>query len=258
MVTPVQDAGQIDRYTEQLLVIRFSHVDPAGIMFYPRYFELLSQAFPELPIRVAPFAMTTKFRKSNQLGDEVKIVHTAKGAETGWSFSGQMDNCEHFSVYELQPEDGQLALDAHRPQDPAFCADAMSIGAWATDHTGCLQASRFFEIVNFAVEQWFEEMLGIPFHELHMARGLGIPTVEMNTRCRELPRVRDEVTMWIRPRKLGSRSLVFTSWLVRDGECLMENEHVIVFVRMTEDGFETITIPEDIRVRLDEQLRAMA
>jgi 4-hydroxybenzoyl-CoA thioesterase len=259
MVTPAQDnAGQIDRHTERSVVIRFSHVDPASIMFYPRYFELLSQAFPELPIKAAPFAMKTEFRKSNRLGDEVRIIYSAKGPASGWSFSGQMDNCEHFSVCELISEDGQLAPDAHRPGVPAYCADALNVAAWATDHTGYLQVSRFFELVIFAVEPWFEEFLGIAFHELHLVRGLGIPTVEMNTRCRSLPRFGDEVTMWLRAKKIGSRSLIFTSWLVRDGECLMENEQVIVFVRMRNDGFDTITIPEDIRLRLEAQLEMEA
>lgn len=259
MMTPVQDdAGQIGRHIEQSVVIRFSHIDAAGIIFYPRYFELLSQAFPELPIGAAPFAMKTTFRKSNRLGDKVNIVYASQGPASGWSFSGQMDNCEHFSVRGLPLEDERPALEAHRPQEPAFRADALNVAAWATDHSGYLQVSRFFELVNFAVEQWFEELLGMPFHELHMVLGLGIPTVEMTTCCRELPRLGDLVTMWVRPKKIGSRSLVFTTWLVRDDGCLIENEQVVVFIRMTEGGFETITIPEDIRARIEAQLEIPA
>jgi len=34
----------------------------------------------------------------------------------------------------------------------------------------------------------------------------------------------------------------------------LENEQVIVFVKMTADGFEMITIPDDIRTRLNRQL----
>lgn len=247
-------SDQIDSHIEKSVVIRFSHIDAAGIMFYPRYFELLSQAFPDLPIRAAPFAMRTEFRKSNKLGDKVRIVFDADGPAPGWSFSGQMDDSEHFSMCALPSDTGQPVSGAHLPETSAFCADSLNVAAWATDHTGYLQVSRFFELVNFAVEQWFEELLDMPFHELHMIRGLGIPTVEMTTRCRELPRFGDSVTMWVRPIKIGSRSLTFTSWLVQGDECLIENEQVIVFVRMIENGFETITIPDDIRARLEAQL----
>ncbi len=251
-----EDAEQAGMQSSQSIVVRFSHIDAAGIMFYPRYFELLSQAFPVVPFATAPFAMTTMFRKSNELGDTIRITYDAGGPADGWSFSGQMDDRPHFSVRGCQSEVEQLTADAHRPQDPAFGANALNIGAWATDHTGCLQVSRFFELVNLAVEQWFEELLGLPFHELHLIRGFGIPTVEMNTRCRELPAFGDLVTMWIRPKKISSRSLVFTSWLVGDDGCLIENEQAIVFVRMIEGGFETITIPEDFRARLEAQLEA--
>ncbi len=247
------DVEPMVRHIEQSVVIRFSHIDAAGIMFYPRYFELLCQAFPELPIQAAPFAMKTEFRRSNRLGDEVRIIFDVGGPGDGWSFSGQMDQREHFSIRSLPLSDAPLVADAHRPQAHAFSASPLNVAAWATDHTGHLQVSRFFELVNFAVEQWFEEMLEIPFYELHMIRRLGIPTVEMNTRCRELPRIGDSVTMWVRPTKIGSRSLAFTSWLVRGEECLIENEQVIVFVSMSDDGFETIVIPDDVRARLEAQ-----
>ncbi len=257
MVTPVQNnVDQIDGRNEQSVVIRFSHTDAAGIMFYPRYFELVSQAFPAIPLGDAPFTMATAFRKPNRLGDVVRILCSEEKPAPGWSFSGQMDNREHFSVDWRHSEDGQPAPDAHMPKESAFCAETMSVAAWATDHTGCLQVSRFFELVNFAVEQWFEELLGMPFYELHLVNGLGIPTVEMTTRCAELPRVGDVVTMWVKPKKIGSRSLVFTSCLVRDDQCLIENEQVIVFVGLKEGGFKTISIPEDVRAQLEAQLGA--
>lgn len=235
------------------VTIRFSHTDAAGIMFYPRYFELLSQEFPALPFANAPFAMKTRFRKANTLGDQLQIVYCNDEDSDSWSFSGQMDGNEHFSVSALPVEEARLATDAHGPASTAFSAEPTIIAPWASDHSGSLQASRFFELVNSTVEQWFESLLDVPFYELHVVRGLGIPTVEMNTRCRELPRVGESVSMRIRPTRIGSRALTFSTWLIRDDQCLMENEQVVVFVQMTDDGFETIAIPDDIRTRLDEQ-----
>jgi 4-hydroxybenzoyl-CoA thioesterase len=243
-------AGRIERP----VVIRFSHIDAAGIMFYARYFELLSQVFPEYPIGGEAFAIKTEFRKSNRLGDKVQISFDGEDPAHTWSFSGRMDGHTHFAVLGLPSDVEQLAFDAHQPQMPAFCADPVTVEAWLTDHTGHMQVSRFFELVNSAVEQWFEELLGIRFSELHMNRRLGIPTVEMITRCNELPRLDDSVTILVRPVQIGKRALRFTSWLVRGAECLVENKQVIVFVRMVEDGFETVTIPDNIRARVAAQL----
>jgi acyl-CoA thioesterase FadM len=116
-----------------------------------------------------------------------------------------------------------------------------------------LQVSRFFELINVAVEQWFPRTLALSFHELHTVHHGGIPTVVMRTRCRELPRAGETVTMWIRPTKIGKKSLRYTSWLVRGDECLLENEQTIVFVKLNGRDFQTIPIPDDMRERLQEQ-----
>ena len=84
----------------------------------------------------------------------------------------------------------------------------MLIAPWTTDCTGYLQVSRFFELINVAVEQWFPGTLGMSFHELHTVRSGGIPTVVMRTRCRALPRAGDSVTICIRPVRIGDRKSV--------------------------------------------------
>jgi hypothetical protein len=43
---------------------------------------------------------------------------------------------------------------------------------------------------------------------------------------------------------------------VSDGRCLVQNEQVVVFVRMLADGYQSIAIPDDIRSVLLEQLTA--
>jgi 4-hydroxybenzoyl-CoA thioesterase len=236
---------------ERTFTIRFSHIDGAGIVFYPRYFEMLSELFDELPFAKAPFAMQTDFLKPNYLADQISV--TSKNDVGGWSFTGRMGDTKHFSISSLPEDQGQLDASAHRPDYPSFQSDGISIAPWTTDCTGHLQVSRFFELINVAVEQWFPRTLGMSFHELHTVRHGGIPTVVMRTRCRKLPSAGDSVTMWIRPTKIGEKSLQYTSWLVRGDECLLENEQVIVFVKLNGREFQTIAIPDDIRERLQEQ-----
>ena len=255
---------------ERTLTIRFSHIDGAGIVFYPRYFEILSELFAELPFAKAPFAMQTDFLKPNYLGDEIQIAFDDGNSrlkplsqeplpqeplpqESDWSFAGHMDDAQHFLIRSLPPGESQLDASAHRPDQPAFQSDAIQIAPWATDCTGHLQVSRYFELINVAVEQWFPRTLGMSFHELHTVHSGGIPSVMMRTRCRELPRADESVAMWIRPTEIGEKSLKYTSWLVRGDECLLENEQIIVFVRLNGREFQSIPIPDGLRKRLQEQ-----
>ena len=46
------------------------------------------------------------------------------------------------------------------------------------------------------------------------------------------------------------------SWMIRDGECLVETEQVIVFVQMQENGYETIEITEYVRDAFAMQMKA--
>lgn len=236
---------------ERALTIRFSHIDGAGIVFYPRYFEILSELFADLPFAKAPFAMQTDFLKPNYLGDQLYIAYQNSGDD--WHFSGRMDDMEHFSIRSLTQGEMQLDASAHRPDQPAFQSDAIQIAPWATDCTGHLQVSRYFELINVAVEQWFPRTLGMSFHELHTVHSGGIPSVMMRTRCRELPRAGESAAIWIRPTEIGEKSLKYTSWLVRGDECLLENEQIIVFVRLSGREFQSIPIPDGLRERLQEQ-----
>ena len=238
---------------DRTVTIRFSHIDGAGIVFYPRYFEMLGEYFTDLPFAKAPFAMQTDFLKPNYLGDQLDIAHENNSSSGDWAFTGSMGDAKHFSIASLLPEKSELDASVHRLNKSAFQSDAMLIAPWTTDCTGYLQVSRFFELINVAVEQWFPRTLGMSFHELHTVCSGGIPTVMMRTRCRELPRAGDSVTIWIRPTRIGEKSLKYTSWLVRGDECLLENDQIIVFVKLNGRDFHTIPIPLGLRERLQDQ-----
>jgi 4-hydroxybenzoyl-CoA thioesterase len=137
-----------------------------------------------------------------------------------------------------------------------FATRDIPIGEWMSDRQGRMYLSRYFETFNVSVEKWFESTLDLPFHQLHVDRRVGIPTVRFETKCRELPRVGDNVSVLFRPIRIGSRSMTSRSWMVRDGECLVETEQVIVFVQMQENGYETIEIPEYVRDAFATQLKA--
>ena len=129
----------------------------------------------------------------------------------------------------------------------AFESDRATIGDWSVGKDGRLLLSRSFELVNVAIEEWFEDALGLPFHELHVGRRTGIPTARFRTSVQALPKAGSTVTVRIWPTKIGNRSMSFTSWIVSENESLIRNEQVIVFVRMLDGGYELMSIPDGIR-----------
>jgi 4-hydroxybenzoyl-CoA thioesterase len=235
---------------ERSITIRFSHIDGASIVFYPRYFEMLGELYEDLPFAKAPFAMRTDFLKPNILGDQVDIAYDTDPSSADWAFTGRMGDTKHFSIGSLPQQESGLDASAHRPDQPAFHADSMLIAPWTTDCTGYLQVSRYYELQNAAVEQWFPRTLATSFHEFHVVNDYGMPTVVMRTRCRELPRAGEAVQIWIRPTEIGRKSMKYTCWLVRDNECLLENEQTIVFVKRNGWDFQTVPIPDGMRERL--------
>lgn len=239
----------------QTVTIRFAHVDAAGIVFYARYFELLARVFPASVFASTPFAMRSEFLRPNRLGDRLQIV--SKRDASKWCYSGLMDGVEHFRISSLPHGEPPLSADAHQNETTALRTAPRAVGAWASDSSGHMSVSRYFELVSDTVELWFEAVLDLPFQKLHSATKMRVPTVRFTTRFRTLPGSGDEIAMWIRPVRLGNKSLTFRNWLVRGDECLVDNEQVIVFVEANHNGYESIPVPEELRGRIEAQITAV-
>jgi 4-hydroxybenzoyl-CoA thioesterase len=250
VVASVSVSKQGRTAAEAAVTIRFPQVDPAGIVFYPRYFEMVYRCFPDMPMTGGPVAIKTQFLRPNRLGDELLLRYDASGDD--WSVTGLMNGREQFSMRALAVS--PPSARAHDPASPAFATRSDTVGDWMSDRYGRMALSRYFEVLNIAIEEWFESTLGLPFHQLHVGRKIGIPTVQFDTNLRSLPAHGDPFSIWIRPVRLGSRAMTFRSWLVSDGECLVENEQVVVFVRMLPGGYESIEIPDYARSAFEKQL----
>lgn len=226
-------------------VIRFPQVDPAGIVFYPRYFEMVGRYFPELPLDRTPLGIKTQFLKPNRFGDRITLE-----LDPGepWSVIGHMGGSEYFSMAEMAPDIERL------PQNAAYRTETETISRWCAGDGDRLQLSRYFELLNMAIETWFESSLDVPFAELHVERRVGIPTVQFDTSVFERPVIGTEISIWLQPEKIGTRSMTFTSWLVTGERCLIRNRQVIVFVRMLPKGYESIDVPDSIRAAFERQL----
>lgn len=243
-----------DGTRERQTTIRFSQVDAAGIVFYPRYFEMIFRAFTATAIPAPPFVIRTEFLRPNRLGDRLTLVHVRGRRQESWSIRGSMDEVEYFRVCG-EPTDGRVEGG---PTAFAFRTSPEAVQDWTADGHGRLLLSRYFEGLSDAIEEWFETRLRTSLRELHVDGAIGIPTVSFRTTCRALPSVGDRVCMAIRPHRIGRRSLQLSSWLERDDDWLICSEQVIVFVQMQADGFRSRPVPENIRRRLEAELECGA
>ena len=233
--------------------VRFSQVDAARVIYYPRYLEIIADTFPEAAMDKAPFDLAIRFLQSNRLGDIIRM-HLQNGPD-GWSVSGKMRG-EHFSVaLTRRPEE-----ESARPWNSelaSFETENFILRDWMCGPAGSLHLSRYYELISDAIERWFESSLGMTFSELHGIRELGIPTVQMDTCCHSLPKNGEIVAMGLRPLSVGASAVQLTSWLTSAGNILLETRQVIVFVELDDKKIRTVRIPDELRERMREQLAAL-
>lgn len=241
---------------ERQTTIRFAHIDGAAIVFYPRYIELIGAIFPELPLDTTPFQLDQTFRKTNRLGDCLTMQCEGRTGGSDWSVSGSVDGAECFSVRCAALERPAVAEQQDAFAGSSFEAASFRIHPYAVDRNGRFHLSRYFESVNEAVERWFEGTLGMPFSQLQSVRRDGIPTVSLQTRAYELPRLGDDVQMRVRPIHLGRRSLAIKSRLMRGNGCLLETEQVLVFIKLQAGEYASADVPSSLRPRIERQMSA--
>lgn len=74
------------------------------------------------------------------------------------------------------------------------------------DAAGIVFYPRYFEMLNGAVEDWFEQDIGLDFKTLHLDRNLGLPTVRLEATFVAPSLLGDVLTIKITPREVGRSS----------------------------------------------------
>jgi 4-hydroxybenzoyl-CoA thioesterase len=120
------------------------------------------------------------------------------------------------------------------------------------DPAGIVFYPRYFEMLNAAVEDWFAQSLGADFATLHMEQRVGVPTVKLECEFLAPSMLGDELSIFIRPTRLGRSSCAVTYSVVgRETERLVATA---VLVCMDLDAQKSIAWPEHIKTRLEAQL----
>ncbi|MFZ6719633.1 acyl-CoA thioesterase [Undibacterium sp. Ji49W] len=117
------------------------------------------------------------------------------------------------------------------------------------DPAGIVFYPRYFEMMNGVVEDWCAQGLGCSFREMHMARGIGLPTVHLETD-------------FIRPAQLGETLLAELTVLklgntsVEIQVCFCGQQHDmrlkarLVLVMMDLSLRHAMAIPDELRAAM--------
>ena len=116
------------------------------------------------------------------------------------------------------------------------------------DPAGIVYFAHFFDMFNAAVEDWFEQALGLSFEEMHMRRQVGFPVV--NTQCEFLrvcrlgERLRIEFTV----ARLGHSSVELDIRGKVGGEERFRARHKIAMMSLA--TYRAVAIPEELREKM--------
>ena len=117
------------------------------------------------------------------------------------------------------------------------------------DLTGAVYLSHYFDIINSAVEDWFEHGLALPFDAFHLQHGYGNPIV--STCCEFLRPCRygEKMTIELAVANLGRSSIELRIAGKVGAEERLLARHTTAMISL--DSFRSIAIPDDLRKKMD-------
>jgi len=113
------------------------------------------------------------------------------------------------------------------------------------DAAGIVFYPRFFEMLNAAVEDWFAQGIGVDFATLHLGRGLGAPTVHLETDFTLPCRLGEKIAITLQVERLGERSATLAFVFEVAGEARLRGRVVLVCMALAEAV--SVPWPDDIR-----------
>ena len=117
------------------------------------------------------------------------------------------------------------------------------------DPAGIVFYPRYFEMFNTLVEDWCAQALGVSFRELHMERGLGLPTVHVETSFVAASELGEVLRAELRVQKIGGASVTLQVRLAGPaGEDRVRASLVLALMNLKER--RAVPIPEPLRVRI--------
>jgi 4-hydroxybenzoyl-CoA thioesterase len=120
------------------------------------------------------------------------------------------------------------------------------------DAAGIVFYPRFFEMLNGAVEDWFADSLACDFAKLHKGRGLGVPTVHLETDFVGACELGEWLDITLDVERLGESSLTLAFAFTVTGEKRLGGKVVLVCMHLAEK--HAIPWPDDLRAAIKSAL----
>ena len=117
------------------------------------------------------------------------------------------------------------------------------------DPAGIVFYPRYFEMLNNAVEDWFEQDLGLDMTTMHMAKHIGVPTVKIDVIFTAPSRLGEVLTITIEPRAVGRSSCNVNLTITCDGSMRLNADMVIVCMDLFKA--KAVPWPASLRERLE-------
>ena len=118
------------------------------------------------------------------------------------------------------------------------------------DPAGIVFYPRYFEMMNDAVEDFFDRALGLPFDAMHAAHG--VPTVATATEFRAPSRHGDRLRVWVVPTGIGTTSMDLTLRATCGEEVRFETRTTLVYLDLV--GGRPTRWPEAVRAAIEPYL----
>lgn len=117
------------------------------------------------------------------------------------------------------------------------------------DPGGIVYFANFFDMCNCAVEDWFTEVIGMTFHEIHLVRRWGFPIVDTSCRFFKPCWLSDRLKLTLAIARLGGSSIEFAiQGAVKDEE-KFRARHKVAMISL--DTYRAIPIPHDLRAQME-------
>jgi 4-hydroxybenzoyl-CoA thioesterase len=116
------------------------------------------------------------------------------------------------------------------------------------DAAGIVFYPRFFEMLNGAVEDWFAQDLGCDFATLHKGRGLGVPTVHLETDFIGACELGEWVDITLNVERLGESSVTLGFSFAVAGQKRLGGKVVLVCMHLARK--RALPWPDDLRAAI--------
>ncbi|MXP29280.1 acyl-CoA thioesterase [Porphyrobacter algicida] len=117
------------------------------------------------------------------------------------------------------------------------------------DAAGIVFYPRYFEMLNAAVEDYFEQRHGVSFKEMHLQRRVGVPTVKVDVTFEAASKLGDDLEFNLSPMKTGRSSVEFSVQVLCAGEQRLSGTVIIVCTDL--DRMRSLPWPDDLRPHPD-------